>query len=75
MSGSSAMALKQQKPVGRDDPARRLAVGKGKQLPASGTPSGRALQKYVSFTVIMSMTEYFRFRAQEAFRHTFPSLT
>ena len=29
--------------VGRDDPARRLAVGKEMQLPASGTPSGRAL--------------------------------
>ena len=40
--------------VGRDDPARRLAVGKGMQLPANGTPSGRALQKHVSFTVVHS---------------------
>ena len=36
------IAVKQQKNAGRDDPARRLAVGKGMQLPASGTPSGRA---------------------------------
>ena len=38
--------------VGRDDPARRLAVGKRTQLPAGGTPGGRALQEYVSFTVV-----------------------
>ena len=44
---SSVIAEKQQKTVGRDDPARRLAVGKGMQLPANGTPSGRALQKHV----------------------------
>ena len=31
--------------VGRDNPARRLAVIERMQLPASGTPSGRALQK------------------------------
>ena len=48
------IAEKQQKPVGRDDPARRLAGGKGMQLPANGTPSGRALQKHVSFTVVHS---------------------
>ena len=49
---SSVIAEKQQKTVGRDDPARRLAVMERMQLPASGTPSGRALQKHVSFTVV-----------------------
>ena len=49
------IAVKQQKPVGRDDPGAPFgAVGEGMQLPANGTPSGRALQKYVSFTVMHS---------------------
>ena len=44
-------------------PARRLAVGKGKPLPADGAPSGRALQTHVSFTVMHS---YLRVDCEEA---------
>ena len=50
---SVSIAEKQQKTVGRDDPARRLAVIERMQLPASGTTTGRALQKHVSFTVAL----------------------